>query len=164
MVSQKRVLVCTGICNMSTFLVKKFNWIYYILEKINLPKAAIQLQCAANMVPDYSTIIQGVSGVSLIFWEWRTKIYKIYLLRLKINSQCWAWFTHLLPTSNALFEKSFTLFHVKTFITTCSLGRCSIQSTLDLEEKLWIKIRKCALLLDFVAFFFSLYWAHVLVF
>ena len=24
--------------------------------------------------------------------------------------------------------------YVKTFITTCSLGRCSIQSTLDLEE------------------------------
>ena len=37
---------------------------YHILEKINLPKPAIQLQCAANMVPDYSTIIQGVSGVS----------------------------------------------------------------------------------------------------
>ena len=68
-ISQKRFLFVLEFLTCQ-FFKKKDITEYIISEKISLPKLAIQLQCAANMFHDCSTIIQGVSGVSLIFWEW----------------------------------------------------------------------------------------------
>ena len=62
----EKIFVCAGILTCQ-FFKKKDITEYIISEKIDLPKLAIQLQCAANMFHGCSTIIQGVSGVSLIF-------------------------------------------------------------------------------------------------
>ena len=55
-----------------------------------------------------------------------------------------------IPAHNALCEKQFTLFYVKTFKIRCCLGGFSIPNSLNLK-KLWVKVHNCALLLAFVA-------------
>ena len=64
-------------------------------------------------------------------------------------------FSHLLLTisaHSALFEKYVTVFSVKTFKTTCSLGKSSIPNTLDLQ-KLGGKVVMVPFYWTFVPFF-----------
>ena len=75
-------------------------------------------------------------------------VFELFSKTGLVSTNYWVWYLHAVP----FFEKWNAFFSIKNSKNTCCLRGCSILNALNLEK--WgVKITKCALSLDYFAFF-----------